>query len=332
MSEVAEYLEYLQKDPQFSNQISFVTAIPEKKSRYVELKKDLPQNITNYLDQHKIRLYTHQCETINAVRDGSNVILCTPTASGKTLAFTLPVLERLTDDPSATALYLYPTKALTQDQLLQFIQLEQATNVEMYPGIFDGDTNEEEKSRIKRESRLVLSNPFMLNRILPWHTQWVRFYSGLKFVIIDEAHRYRGVFGSNVATLIRRVRRICNYYGSNPVFILASATLRNPTEFAENLIGLPVHLVNNDGAPSGRKYFALYNPDFKAKQSTESETTKLLIRSVQEGFQSICFTNSRKMAEIITINTRAGLEKWRPGSGDSVSSYRGGTFLLEEGH
>jgi len=329
MNHITRFINLLMQDKFTKPHITHIAHTSAKNAQYGELEKKLPESLEEYLDKSNIRLYTHQCETIDAVRSGMNVMLCTSTASGKTLSFTLPVLETLSLDPTATALYLSPTKALTQDQLLNLRLMDETLNLSLYPGIYDGDTPPDEKSRVKSRSRFVLSNPFMLNKILPWHHQWTRFYVNLRYVIVDEAHRYRGVFGSNVAQLIRRLRRICAHYGSNPVFILASATPRNPRQFSEALTGLPVRVIENDGSPSGQKFFLMYNPYSGKGQSTDTASKYIFSKAIQQGLQSICFTNSRKMAEIIASETKKDLEKWNPGTGSLVASYRAG-YLPEK--
>lgn len=185
-------------------------------------------------------------------------------------------------------MYLYPTKALANDQLKVIKDFERMTGISVNPNIYDGDTPTSKRPKIRETSRIVISNPYELHKVLPWHYKWQKFFTNLKFVVIDEAHRYRGVFGSNVAFLIRRLRRICNYYGSEPQFILSTATLANPTEFAEKLVGLEFDLISEDCSPRGKKYFVLYNPYFDGvgPLSTHQETKDLFLLFVRSGLQN----------------------------------------------
>ncbi len=242
--------------------------------KFGRLETPLEDTLSAYLSQHRIRLYTHQCDAINRIRMGKNVIITTPTASGKTLAFNLPVFERLENDPETRALYLYPTKALSNDQVETLEQMAQFTGIPARPGIYDGDTPQSKRPAIRENSRIIISNPHELHQVLSWHAKWRPFFTNLKFIVIDEAHRYRGVFGSHIALLLRRLIRLCHFYGSEPQFILSTATLANPLEFAENLTGKTFELVDEDGSPHGRKHFVLYNPFFDGigERSTYQET------------------------------------------------------------
>ena len=223
--------------------------------------------------------------------------IVTPTASGKTLAFNIPVLEALTKDPKATALYLYPTKALTNDQLKVLRELEKETGIQAYPNVYDGDTPQSQRASIRENSKIILSNPYGLHQYLPWHYKWRSFLGNLKFVVIDEAHVYRGVFGSNVAMLLRRLMRVCNYYHADPQIILSSATIANPEEHAKKLTGKDFEIVSNDGAPRGKKSFLFWNPPFiddtnTTRRSTHQETKDLLTLSITKNLQTLCFTTS----------------------------------------
>ncbi len=216
---IKKTLARLQANNLFRDKIEHVEIIPPQEAQYGQLD-NLPSNIQDYLENNQIKLYKHQCEAAEYLRDGKNVLITTPTASGKTLSFNIPILERLSQNKDATALYIYPAKALANDQLNILKDLEKELGLELEPNIYDGDTPRDIRPWIRDNSRLVLTNPYELHLILSWHHLWSKFYKNLKFIVIDEAHQYRGVFGSNVAFLIRRLRRICNYYGSNPQFIL----------------------------------------------------------------------------------------------------------------
>ena len=231
----------------YKKQIVHIEKIPAQEANFGELEKPLPQNIQTCLLNRKIKFYSHQAEAINKARQGKNVVIATPTASGKTLAFNIPVLEALTNDKKATALYLYPTKALTNDQLKVLRELEKDTCIKADANVYDGDTPQHQRASIRENSRIILTNPYGLHQYLPWHYKWRTFLQNLKFIVIDEAHVYRGVFGSNVAMVLRRLLRICSFYHSNPQIILSSATIANPKEHASRLTGKDFEVVSKDG-------------------------------------------------------------------------------------
>jgi DEAD/DEAH box helicase domain-containing protein len=276
-------------------------------------------------------LYSHQCDLVNAIRRGEDAIITTPTASGKTLAFALPMLETLAENPDARGLVLYPTKALANDQLGSFREIEKFTGIPAHAAIYDGDTPQGNRASIREHSRLILSNPHELHQVLSWHNRWRTFLSGLRFIVIDEAHRYRGVFGSHIAFVIRRLRRICRFYGADPRFILSTATLANPGEFAERLTGRKVTLIRDDGSPRGRKHFVLYNPFFDGigERSTHQETKDLIVSCVRENVPALCFTGSRKMAELVGLWAKEDLRRVHPKAAECITSYRAG-YLPEE--
>ncbi|MBN2541501.1 DEAD/DEAH box helicase [bacterium] len=317
--------------PEFEDRIEHIEILPEKQTQYSELEQQLPENLKLFLDSRGMRLYSHQSEALKALRAGKNVVITTPTASGKTMAFNLPIFECLGKNENATALYLYPTKALSNDQFKTLLELEKESGLKLKPEVYDGDTPQSRRPRIRANSRIIISNPYELHYVLPWHYKWQKFMSSLEFVVLDEAHRYRGVFGSNIAFLIRRLRRICSYYGSNPQFIISTATLANPIEFSENLTGLSYDLVDEDGSPRGSKYFVLYNPYFDGvgTLSTHQETKNLFKFFVKRGLQTICFTISRKMAELIIFWARKELEQSDPELLERITSYRAG-YLPEK--
>jgi DEAD/DEAH box helicase domain-containing protein len=331
---IEEFIHRIEAMSSYKQQIAHLEIIPTQEASFGELEKPLPENIQNCLLRRKIRLYSHQAIAINKVRQGKNVVIVTPTASGKTLAFNIPVLEALCKDNKTTALYLYPTKALTNDQLKVLREMEKETGVEAYPNVYDGDTPSHQRSSIRENSKVILSNPYGLHQYLPWHYKWKTFLQNLKFVIIDEAHVYRGVFGSNVAMLIRRLLRICDHYGSDPRIILSSATIANPEEHAKKLTGKDFEVISTDGAPRGKKLFMFWNPPFidEAKtnrRSTHQETKDLLALNISNNLQTLCFTTSRQMAELITRWTREEFYKKSPKLADSVTAYRAG-YLPQE--
>jgi DEAD/DEAH box helicase domain-containing protein len=285
----------------YCGQLVRVEPLPSRKASYAEPDPPLPAPLSVYLEKAGIhQLYTHQVELLAAARRGENAIITTGTASGKTLGFNLPVFEKLLADPKATALYLYPMKAVTQDQLRVLKELEQAAGARVNPAVYDGDTSPDKRPGVRSRSRLVLSNPYELHQILPYHYQWTRFYQNLRYVVVDEAHHYRGVFGSNVAQLFRRLLRICRYYHSDPQFILASASIANPGELAGNLVGKEFTHVGNDAAPRGRGWLLFWNPVADPQSSFHAQVRELVAHFTGAGFQTLCFVQSRRTAELIS--------------------------------
>ncbi|MDD1693822.1 MAG: DUF1998 domain-containing protein, partial [Methanoregula sp.] len=245
--------------------------------------------------------------------------------------FNIPVFEHLETNQEARALYLYPTKALANDQLLSLDEMAKFTGIPARPAIYDGDTPQSKRAAIRERARVILSNPHELHHVLSWHAKWQPFLSNLDFIIIDEAHRYRGVFGSHIAFVIRRLLRLCRYYGSRPRFILSTATLANPQEFARALTGQEFQLVDNDGSPQGKRNFVLFNPyyDGISERSLHQETKDLLVSCIKEDLQTLCFTGSRKMAELVTVWSRDDARRISQKLADGISVYRAG-YLPEE--
>jgi DEAD/DEAH box helicase domain-containing protein len=328
---IADLLRLLGANPVYRNRVVHMDVDGLKEARYGELRTPLSPSLAAYLNHKNIRLFTHQCDAIDHIRACKNVIITTPTASGKTLAFNLPVFEKLEIDPAARALYLYPTKALSNDQLATLEQMALFTGISAKPAIYDGDTPQSKRAAIRDNARIIVSNPHELHQVLSWHTKWRTFFSGLQFIIIDEAHRYRGVFGSHIAFLLRRLLRLCLFYGSKPQFVLSTATIANPVEFAGNLTGKPFDLISEDGSPHGRKTFVLYNPfyDGIGERSAHQETKDLLLSCVKKDLQTLCFTSSRKMAELVTLWAREDARHTSSRLADSISAYRAG-YLPEE--
>ena len=331
---IEKFLRDIKRMSSYKQQITHVEIIPQKDASFGELQKPLPPTIQSYLNQNNIRFYSHQASAINLIRQGKNVIIVTPTASGKTLAFNVPVIEELSQNQNSTALYLYPTKALTNDQLKVLREMQNETHIKLAPNVYDGDTPQHQRAGIRENSKIILTNPHGLHQYLPWHYKWRTFFQNIKFVVIDEAHVYRGVFGSNIAMLIRRLLRICNYYGANPQIVMSSATIANPAEHATKLSGKPFEVVSNDGAPRGKKFFVFWNPPFiddqnTTRRSTHQETKDLLELDVTENLQTLCFTSSRKMAELIVRWAKEDLSKTSKRLADRVTSYRAG-YLPQE--
>jgi DEAD/DEAH box helicase domain-containing protein len=327
---VADLIASLGNDPGHRKRMAHVRVIPAREASFGTPSRPLPPALERYLDRRGICLYTHQVEALEALRAGENLIITTPTASGKTLAFNLPIFEALHERPDATALYLYPTKALANDQLKAIRDLEEGTGISAAGAIYDGDTPSSRRPLIRDRARVILSNPYELHQVLPWHHRWERFFRNLAFVVIDEAHRYRGVFGSHMAYLIRRLRRIARHYGAEPRFVLSTATIANPLEFGRNLTGHDYRHVSSDGSPRGRRHFVLYNPFYDGVngRSAHRETSDLLISCLTHDLQTLCFTISRRMAELVALWAHEGLAR-RGSDPGQVTAYRAG-YLPEE--
>ncbi|HXS47146.1 MAG TPA: DEAD/DEAH box helicase, partial [Solirubrobacterales bacterium] len=273
---------------------------PERKAKPVAMPRSLDRGLVEALGRAGIeRLYSHQREAL-ATAASSNLVITSGTASGKSLAFNLPVLDGIARDPKRRALYLYPTKALAQDQARKLSALRPPG---LREAIYDGDTPREERPSIRRRNNLVLTNPDMLHvGLLPHHKSWGDFLANLGWVVVDEAHTYRGVFGSHVANVLRRLRRVARAYGSEPRFLLASATIANPVELAERLVGEPFELIDDDGAPRTGREIAMWNPPLidkasGARRSALSEAAELLVELVSHGVRTICFLKSRRGIE-----------------------------------
>ena len=305
---IASLLDFWKRDPDTApNLVAWQTLHPRPAQTH-PFPTDLPDPVQQTLVAAGIHsLYSHQLEAWTHSRARKNIILSTSTASGKTLAYNLPVISELITNTNARALYLFPTKALTQDQLntLAGLNVETFERSNLTTAIYDGDTPQKDRSAIRKNARIILSNPDMLHMgILPHHTNWLEFFSNLKFIVIDEAHTYRGVFGSHVANVIRRIKRVANFYGADPQFILASATIGNPQELAEKLIEEPVQLIDNDGSARGPRHFLIYNPPLTDKslglrKSSLLEGVRLARELVNSNVQSVVFARSRRSVEII---------------------------------
>ena len=279
------------------------------------------------------QLYTHQAEAFAHVLAGRNVVTVTPTASGKTLCYNAPVLNAILKDPAARALYLFPTKALAQDQLAELHGLSElvARDSDHRIGVFtyDGDTPSDARRAIRGKAHVVLSNPDMLHSgILPHHPRWAKLFENLRFVIIDELHAYRGVFGSHLSNILRRLQRVCRHYGSDPVFICSSATIANPRELAEGLTGKPFELVEKSGAPRGEKFFLFVNPpvvnaELGIRRSYLAEARRVSLEFLKHSLQLILFAQSRLTVEILTTYLKDAFQG-PPGAADVIRGYRGG--------
>ncbi len=326
---------YLKEQQQFMQNVTHWEVIPEKSPTYVDFPDNIDSRLKDVLQQKGMRqLYSHQGEAFQYVQDGKNVVMVTPTASGKTLGYNLPVLNRVLQDQEARALYLFPTKALSQDQYTELHDLVSRLEIDIRTYTFDGDTPATARKAIRRAGHIVITNPDMLHQgILPHHTIWLKLFENLRFVVIDEIHHYRGVFGSHLANVIRRLKRIANFYNSHPIFICCSATIANPKELAERIVEDEVLLVDNNGAPQGRKHFILYNPpiinrELGIRRSVVSEVNRLSRMFLETRVQSIVFARSRVRVEILTHYLKEQARKLKIGE-KRIRGYRGGYLPLE---
>ncbi|MEO6463035.1 MAG: DEAD/DEAH box helicase [Candidatus Eisenbacteria bacterium] len=336
------WLDEVRRRRGYHGELVHVERLSARPARHAEPTAPLPPPLVRALRTLGIeRLYTHQAQAIDHVRSGRSVVLVTGTASGKTLAYNLPAVEALLADPGAHALYLFPTKALAQDQLKSLGRLLDAADdggalrAAVHAGVYDGDTSTAARRKLRTAGNLVLSNPDMLHQgILPYHPKWARFFRGLKLVVVDEVHTYRGIFGSNVALVLRRLRRIANHYGADPVFVCCSATIRNPGELASALIGAPVETVTDDGSPRGPRTMALWNPRFidrekLERKSANAEGGRIFTDLLRRGAQVIVFTKARVTAEIIYRYAHETLLERAPALAARIAPYRSG-YLSEE--
>jgi DEAD/DEAH box helicase domain-containing protein len=336
------FLEELQRDPHYRGQIACVHSTPARPAEFAEPAAPLPAALARGLAAMGIeRLYSHQAAAVDLARQGRDFIIVTGTASGKTMGYNLPVLEQLLANPKAKALYLFPTKALAQDQLGtlgRWAASDPAVAAVLRGAVYDGDTPQHTRRKVRTEANVILSNPDMLHvGILPHHPRWASFFQDLRYIVIDELHQYRGIFGSNVAMVLRRLSRVCAHYGSRPQVIAASATIANPGPLAEALIGRPCQAVQADGSPRGPRLFVLWNPpplgdDGLARRSAAFEATELLCRLVGRGIQTIVFTKARVVAELVYRYAREELAKaGGPAAAlaDRIRAYRGG-YLPQE--
>ncbi len=337
MSALDVLVQTIMADRNYEGQIVHTRYLPAREPRYRTLARPIKRPLARALHALGIRrLYTHQARAIDIARDGKHVVVATGTASGKTLCYNIPVLDTWLRDQKSRALYLFPTKALAQDQIRSLEALCATPGLESVRfATYDGDTPKADRGRIRRRSHIVFTNPDMLHiGILPNHAAWAHFLANVRYVVIDEAHYYRGVLGSHVANILRRLWRLCDFYGSQPTVIAASATIANPGEHLERLIGMPVQVVNEDGGPRGQRIFLLWNPPCVdraclARRSANTEAANLLTMLMQNDLRTIVFTRSRRAAELILRYARFRLAHHAPELSDRVAAYRAG-YLAEQ--
>ena len=309
--------------------------LPAREGQYADFSPNLDPKLVAALGQRGIRqLYSHQAASFDHVHAGRNVVIVTPTASGKTLCYNLPVINKLLEDPGARALYLFPTKALAEDQLTELHGAIEQMGSDLKCFTYDGDTPQDARRAIRERANVVLTNPDMLHSgILPHHTKWAKLFENLKYFIIDELHYYRGVYGSHLANIIRRLKRLCEFYGSKPQFVCCSATIANPKELAEAITAEPFSLVDQNGAPSGEKFFVMYNPPVVNRQlgirrSYLHESRRIALDAIQRGQQTLIFANNRLATEILITYLKDAVEKGATNQG-LIRGYRGG-YLPKE--
>lgn len=324
-----EVIDILQTNPSYQQNIVHWHTIEEKEAKTAPFPASLHTKLREALEKRGIgSLYTHQKTAFDLATAKKNVVAVTPTASGKTLCYNLPVLQSIMENDQARALYLFPTKALAQDQKSELNEIIEEMEMPINSYTYDGDTPANIRQKVRKAGHIVITNPDMLHSaILPHHTKWVSLFENLKYIVIDELHTYRGVFGSHVANVIRRLKRICRYYGSDPIFICTSATIANPKELAEHLTGAHVTLVDNNGAPSGRKHFIFYNPPIVNKPLNIRRSATLEVRNIAGEFlknkiQTIVFARSRVRVEIILTYLQELVKNQLQHK--SIQGYRGG--------
>jgi len=325
-------LDTLRSDPLFMENVRAWHTFDAQDGEYAPLPRALDTHLAEGLRQRGVnRLYSHQAEAFEHARAGRNVLVATPTASGKSLCYNLPVLQTLLEHPEARALYLFPTKALSQDQQSELNETTLGAELGIKIATYDGDTPTSLRASARETGQIVISNPDMFHSgILPNHPKWIKFLKNLRYVVVDEVHTYRGVFGSHVAHVLRRLRRVAAFYGSRPTFIACSATIGNPREHAEALLGDKVALVDRSGAPSGKKHFVLYNPPLVdrvqgIRRGTVNEAQALAVRILTTGQKLIVFARSRVRVELISSYIREKLANlYTDNNRIRVESYRGG--------
>ena len=332
---VEQLLDALSADESFLSCVSNWEVLPAREAQYAPWPETVLPAVLEALSQRGIaRPYTHQANAIKHAIAGEDICVVTPTASGKTLCYNVPILNAILQNDDARALYLFPTKALSQDQVAELYELITAMDVDIKTYTYDGDTPAAARKAIRQAGHVVVTNPDMLHsNILPHHTKWVKLFENLRFIVIDEIHSYRGIFGANLANVLRRLMRLCAFYGSRPQFILCSATVANPGELAQKLIGRAVTLIDRSGAPAGEKHFIFYNPPVINRQlgirkSALHETRGLATLLLKNQVPAIVFAKSRVQVEVLT---KALKEQRRDQLGKSatVRGYRGGYLPRE---
>ncbi len=327
-------LELLQALSLKNDSITAIKHLPAREARTADYPDDAEPTLVAALKKKGYAsLYSHQRSSWEALRGGQNIAVVTPTASGKTLCYNLPVLDAIIRDPSSRAIYLFPTKALAQDQRAELDETTKLLPSELRIFTYDGDTPQDARRAIRAQGHIILTNPDMLHSgILPHHTKWIKLFENLKYIVIDELHNYRGIFGSHLANILRRLKRVAAFYGSNPQFILCTATIANPKEMAEKMIEAPVTLVDDNGAPRGEKHFVFYTPPIVnealgIRRSYVNESRRIAAIFLQHNLQTIVFAQSRLTTEVLLTYLKQDIEKTIKDEG-LIRGYRGGYLPL----
>lgn len=328
-------LEILKEIGLKNESIRAIKHLPPREGQYHDYPPDVhPALVKAFQEKGFSRLYSHQHSSWELLKKGKNIVVVTPTASGKTLCYNLPVLDAILENPSARAIYLFPTKALAQDQRAELDETIRLLPEEIRIFTYDGDTPQDARKAIRARGHIILTNPDMLHTgILPHHTKWIKLFENLKYIVIDELHNYRGIFGSHLANVLRRLKRIAKFYGSQPRFILSTATIANPVEMAEKMIEEPTSLVDNNGAPQGEKYFIFYNPPvvnrhLGIRRSYVNESRRVSSLFIENGLQTIVFAPSRLITEVLVTYLKQDIEKTIKDEG-LIRGYRGGYLPLK---
>ena len=333
LAPVLNKFERMAMDP--DSPIRAIRRTPARQGEFAEFPDQMNPKLREVLTARGIgKLYTHQALACEKVAAGENVVIVTPTASGKTLCYNLPVLDRLTAEPGARTMYLFPTKALAEDQMDELHGLIEDMGSDLCAFTYDGDTPQDARRAIRQRANIVMTNPDMLHTgILPHHTKWVRLFENLRYIVVDELHYYRGVYGSHLANIMRRLKRLCEFYGSKPQFVACSATIANPKELAETLMEAPFELIDQNGAPAGEKIFVCYNPPVVNRQlgirrSYINETRRIAQELLDHHQQTLVFANNRLATEILVTYLKDACDKGRIPT-ESVRGYRGGYLPRE---
>jgi len=332
MSDLRNYLDDLKNNPSFMDNVTKWEVRPPSAGQFAPLPESLPSVVIKALEGRGIgRLYTHQADCYAAADRGEDLCVVTPTASGKTLCYNLPVLKTLLNEPESRALYLFPTKALSQDQQSALNDIVLGDEIPVKICTYDGDTPGSLRISARQAGRIIISNPDMLHSgILPNHPKWIDFFKSLRYIVLDEVHTYRGVFGSHMCNLLRRLKRIASFYGSHPQFICCSATIGNPAELTSALIEKPVTLINNNGAPSGEKHLIFYNPPLVdavqgIRKGVVHSSQQMAVRLLDRGIKTIIFTRSRVKTELVASYINKKIRNiFNDNKRITVESYRGG--------
>jgi DEAD/DEAH box helicase domain-containing protein len=330
-----EALDRLLSEPGLANALAARRVIPARPAVHADLPSWLDDRLVSALRQRGIEaLYSHQSEALTVLREGRDVAIVTPTASGKSLCYNLPVLQAIAEDPAARALYLFPTKALSQDQLAEFRDLAGLAGMDLSAAVYDGDTPAAIRAVVREAGQVVLSNPDMLSSaILPHHTKWFQLFEQLRYVVIDEAHTYRGIFGSHVANVLRRLLRICAHYGSAPRLVVCSATIGNPGQLAETLTGRAFHVIDRSGAPQGERHVVVLDPPPLDRRSgvrpgPHGLSYRVALAFLRAGHQTIVFGRARVAVELLLASLREALREGR-GPIERIRGYRSGYLPSE---